>query len=538
MNPYKLSIAALAGAMAIAGLEVSAQAQTAVNIAGASAGQPFVAEVPITLCDNPTGTGGNIVSGSTAPRIFMEGALGAAVDNRTANSKFVTWVCEATNSGVGLGSIVIRYQSTGSGDGVDKINAFPTVNNDGVTPNPVARQVYVEPNPANCGAPTNDTDAHGRSRTLYPSCTLFSANPNTNAAAALVVNLGVSDVAPSTFNQSTTGWLNATTQQGTINAGPKADNNLTIQARPLAVPFSIVVGSAVKSVNPATGAVIGPLRNLTRLQIEAIFSRNVKTWNAFQGIGADTDGNGTVNGSDNQTIVICGRRAGSGTKASFNATLMKDIKEATGSTPANGGSFNLTLGTPTTTTGSTGPMMLWGISNGDVRDCIQGNPTPTIPSNDPFPFPGVRPAHPTAVAYMEADQAATVNSAFGTVVSVDGGKARRNDTNNGLVPPASEAIYAGNEKENVRCGKLEYFSFEAFNTRNVPAATANETTLINAFLARADDPTIIDALPGTGDYWLAASDLFVFKNADKGPVLWKTTGLPAQKCLSAVNDQP
>jgi hypothetical protein len=537
MKPYKLSIAALAGAMAIAGLEVSAQAQTALNIAGASAGQPFVSEVPVTICDNPTGTGGNIVSGSTAPRIFMDGPLGVNIDNRTANSKFVTWVCEGTNAGVGLPNIIIRYQSSGSGDGVDKINAFPTVNNDGVTPNPAARQVYVEPNPANCGAPTNDTDAHGRSRTLYPSCTLFSANPNTNAAAALVVNLGVADVAPSTFNQSTTGW-NGGAIQGTINAGPKADNNLTIAARPLAVPFSMVVGSAVKSVNPATGAVIGPLRNFTRLQIEAIFSRNVKNWNQFQGIGADTDGNGIVNASDNQTIVICGRRAGSGTKASFNATLMKDIKEATGSSPNNIATFNLTLGTPTTNTGSTGPVMLWGISNGDVRDCIQGNPAPTIPSNDPFPFPGVRPAHPTAVAYMEADQASTVNPAAGTVVSVDGGKARRNDTNNGQVPPASEAIYAGNEKENVRCGKLEYFSFEAFNTRNVPAPTQNETTLINAFLTRADDPNIINALPGTGDYWLAASDLFVFKNADKGPVLWKTTGLPAQKCLSAVNDQP
>src|SRR6185295_10532573 len=128
MKPFKLSIAALAGAMAVAGLGVSAQAQTAVNVAGASAGQPFVAEVPITLCDNPTGTGGNIVNGSTAPRIFMDGALGTN-NNRTQNSKFITWVCEATNAGVGLPNIIIRYQATGSGDGVDKINAFPTVNN-------------------------------------------------------------------------------------------------------------------------------------------------------------------------------------------------------------------------------------------------------------------------------------------------------------------------------------------------------------------------------------------------------------------------
>jgi ABC-type phosphate transport system substrate-binding protein len=533
MKSKKTAMAFVAGLASLAGLAVSAQAQTALNIAGASAAKPFVEETPITLCDNPTGPAPTQVGGATAPRIFMDGAAGPA-GNRLANSKFITWVCEATNSNVGLPSIVVRYQSTGSSDGIDKPNAFPTVNNDGVTPNPAARQVFVLENTANCGAPIAEVDALGRSKTYYPSCTQFSANPSSNPAAALVVNLGVSDVAASSFGQTSAGW-NGGVLQGPIVVGPRADGNIT-SSRPVVVPFAIVVGGAVRSINPSTGNVIGPVRNLTQLQIEALFSRSVTRWNQLNGVGADTNGDGVVNGSDNQTVIICARRAGSGTKAAFDQTLMKDANEHTGQSPVNSGSFNLTLGTPTAP--NLGPTTLSGISNSDVRDCVQGNPTPTIPSNDPFPFPGARPAHPTAVAYMEAEQAATVSPAAGYVVSVDGGKALRNDTANGHVPPAAEAIYAGNEKENVRCGKFQYWVFEAFNTRNVPAAPAAEQQLITAFLTQAESPTIINNLPNVGRYWVSPQEMHVTKTQDKGPVNFKANvaGVPA--CLSAVNDQP
>jgi hypothetical protein len=529
----KISIAVLAGTATIAAMVLSAEAQTALNIAGASAAKPFVEETPITLCDNPTGPAPTQKAGAIAPRVFMDGPLGPP-GNRLANSKFITWLCEATNSNVQLPSIVVRYQSTGSSDGIDKPNAFPTVNNDGVTPNPTARQVFVLENPASCGAPTNEVDALGRTKTYFPSCTQFSPNPATNPAGALVVNLGVSDVAASSYGQTSVGWHNGSIQ-GSIIVGPRPDGNITA-SRPVVVPFSIVLGSAVKSINPATGSVIGPVRNLTQLQVEAIFSRNVTRWNQLNGIGADTNGDGIVNASDNQTVIICARRAGSGTKAAFDQTLMKDANEHTGQTPANSGSFNLTLGTPSSPTA--GPTTLSGISNSDVRDCVQGNPNPTIPSNDPFPFPGARPAHPTAAAYMEAEQAATVDPTKGYVVAVDGGKARRNDTTNGHVPPASESIYAGNEKENVRCGKLQYWTFQSFNTRNVPPAPAAEQQLINAFLAQAESPAIINNLPNTGLYWVSPQEMHVTKNADKGPVLWKANPGAAPACLSAVNDQP
>ena len=532
MKGMMKSVAALAGLASVMGLAVSAQAQTALNIAGASAAKPFVEETPITLCDNPTGPAPTLVGGSQAPRIFMDGALGP-VGNRLANSKFITWVCEATNGNVGLPSIVVRYQSTGSSDGIDKPNAFPTVNNDGVTANPVARQVYVLENAASCGAPTVEVDALGRTKQYFPSCTQFSPNPNTNAAGAFVVNMGVSDVAASSFGQSSTGWLN-NAPQGTITVGPRPDGNIT-SSRPVVVPFSIVLGSAVKAINPTSGSVISPVRNLTQLQVEAIFSRNITRWNQLSGIGADTNNDGTVNASDNQTIMLCLRRAGSGSKAAFDQTLMKDASEHTGS-GFNSASFNMTLGTPSSPTA--GPTTLFGISNSDVRDCIQGNPNPTIPSNDPFPFPGARPAHNTAAAYVEAEQAATVNPAAGYVVAVDGGKARRNDDLNGHVPPTQETVYMGNEKENVRCGKFQYWVFEAFNTRNTPPAAPSEQILINAFLTQAQNPSVINNLPNVGRYWVSPLEMHVTKSADKGPVNWKanTTGVPA--CLPTVNDLP
>lgn len=544
MKSIKKILAALAGCLPVLGLALVAEAQTALNVAGASAAKPFVEEVPVVLCDNPTYTGPgmpiNIISGSTAPRIFMDGPLGPA-GNRLANSKFITWVCEATNTGVNLANIVVRYQSTGSSDGIDKPNAFPTVNNDGVTPNPAARQVYVLEIPATCGTPTVETDALGRTRQFFPSCTSFSPNPNSNPGGALVVNMGVSDTAATSFGQTSVGWANNVIQ-GQIVVGPRADSNTTT-SRPVIVPFSIVLGSAVKLINTATGEVLvsadnpmGRVRNLSRSQVEAIFSRGVTRWTQLNGLGADTNGDGFVNASDIQTIMICARRAGSGTKAAFDQTVMKDANEHTGASPANSGSFNLTLGTPNTPTA--GPTTLSGIANADVRDCVQGNPSPTIPSNDPFPFPGPRPAHPTAAAYMEAEQAATVNPALGYVVSVDGGKARRHDLFNGQENIASEAVYDGNEKENIRCGKLLYWVAEAFNTRNVPAPSGNEQTLINAFLAAAESPDIINNLPNVGRYWVSSQEMHVFKNSDKGPQLWKANvaGVPA--CLTEVNNQP
>ena len=84
----------------------------------------------------------------------------------------------------------------------------------------------------------------------------------------------------------------------------------------------------------ATGSVISPVRNLTQLQVEAIFSRNITRWTQLNGIGADTNGDGSVNSSDNQTIILCQRRAGSGTKAAFGRALTPTVSESFTSGPA------------------------------------------------------------------------------------------------------------------------------------------------------------------------------------------------------------
>jgi len=528
MRSMKTSMAILAGLASLAGVAASANAQTVVNIAGASAAKPFVEEVPVTLCDNPTGPGPTLKPGAPTPKIFMDGAAGPA-QNRLANSKFITWVCQSTNV-TGLTDIVIRYQSTGSGDGIRKVNEKPLLPDS--SPNPAARQVYVLENAATCGAPITEVDALGRTREFYPSCTSFSPNPGTNPGGAFVVNLGVSDVAPSSYGQ-----ISQMSPTQIVSFPVQADDNLTL-VRPVVTPFSIVLGSAVKVVNgtnvaTSTDNPMGRVRNLTQLQIEAIFARNVTRWNQFSGIAADTNGDGIIDGNDNQTIILCTRRATSGTKAAFQQTLMKNHKEHTGQSPANSLSFNLTLGTPATPTA--GPTNLAGISNNDVRDCVQGNPTPTIPSNDPFPFPGARLAHPTAAAYMEAEQAATTNPAAGYIVAVDGGKARRHDTVNGQENIASEAIYDGNEKENLRCGKFQYWTLQALTKRNDPPATVNENILIDGYVASSQSPTIINNLPNVGRYWASPADMHITKAQDPGPVNWKSTTTGIQGCLPAVN---
>jgi ABC-type phosphate transport system substrate-binding protein len=531
MKSMKSSIAFLAGLASLAGLAAAAHAQTVVNVAGASAAKPFVEEVPVTLCDNPTGPAPTLKPGAPVPKIFMDKAAGPA-GNLLANSKFITWVCQATNV-TGLTDIVIRYQSTGSGDGIKKVNEKPEL--PGGAPNPAARQVYVLENPTTCGNPITEVDALGRTRQFYPSCTTFSPNPNTDPAGAFVVNLGVSDVAPSSYGQ-----LSQQSPTEKVEFPVQPDDNLTL-VRPVVTPFSIVLGANVHVVNSDgtfnTNAdnPTGRVRNLTQLQVEAIFARQVTRWNQLSGIGADSNGDGVVNASDNQTIILCTRRATSGTKAAFQQTLMKNHKEHTGQSPANSLSFNLTLGTPASPTA--GPTNLAGISNNDVRDCIQGNPSPTIPSNDPFPFPGARPAHGNAAAYMEAEQAATTDPTKGYVVAVDGGKARRHDTFNGQENIASEAVYDGNEKENLRCGKLQYWTFQAVTKRNDPPATANENILIDAYIASAQSPNIINNLPNVGRYWTSPADMHITKTQDPGPVNWKSSTSGIQPCLPAVNNQ-
>ncbi|MCP9439323.1 MAG: substrate-binding domain-containing protein [Nitrospira sp.] len=527
-------MAILTGLASVLGWASLAHAQAVVNVAGASAAKPFVEEVPVTLCDNPTGPAPTFRSGAPIPEVFMDGPAGPP-QNRLANSKFITWRCQAINV-VGRPNIVIRYQSTGSGDGIKKVNEKPTLP-DG-RPNPAARQVYVLENPSACGAPIDEVDALGRTRRFYPRCTQFSPNPNTDPANAFVVNMGVSDVAPSSYGQRS---QQTPTQFVEFPAQP--DENITL-LNPVVTPYSIVLGSAVKLVNPDGTVKTSPtnprgrVRNLTQMQVEAIFSRQVTRWDQLSGIGADTNGDGRVDANDNQTIIICSRRATSGTKAAFQATLMKDAKEHTGASPANSLSFNLTLGTPSSP--SAGPTNLAGISNNDVRDCIQGNPNPTIPSNDAFPFPGPRPAHPTAAAYMEAEQAATVNPEAGYVVSVDGGKARRYDNFNGQELIPEEAIYIGNEKENVRCGKLQYWAYQNITRRNDPPPTLDEAAVIDAFFASASSPNIINNLPNVGRYWVSPVDMHVTKQSDKGPVQWKplVQTRNIQPCLPAVNEMP
>ena len=83
-------------------------------------------------------------------------------------------------------------------------------------------------------------------------------------------------------------------------------------------------------------------------------------------------------------------------------------------------------------------------------------------------------------------------------------------------------------KTNIRCGMYLYWAGERMNVRNYsdPGITASITALANAFITSSSSSSSIALLPA-GAYWVASADMYVFKNADPGPVLWKAGAHPS-----------
>jgi len=288
----------------------------------------------------------------------------------------------------------------------------------------------------------------------YTGCTSTTVQPMT---------MGMSDVAGSSFHQ--TGPI-------TTSVKPLDQSQLT-SAQAAIVPWQITVGGNVKK---NVGGTLVPVVGFSRTEVEAIFSRNVTDWTQL-GLVTDVNSPGTPDPSPNP-ITLCLRVAGSGSKAGFNVTVMKDATE----TPF--GSTDLT---------QAADGVYFGTSTQDVQDCLRGNA-------------GLgRPAHPRGVGYLDADVSVATPPAY--PVKLAGFFA--NDTS--LPDP----------KINVKCGKYLYWAGERMNTRNYadPGITASITALATAFIADASSSTLIALLPA-GAFWVAQSDMFVSKNADAGPVLW------------------
>ena len=379
--------------------------------------------------------------------------------------KLHTWTC--TRGGA---SITIRYSATGSSDGVKKLQQPEA--------NALSNMNYLDhASLTGCTGPVLKTrPSDGKQYNEYTGCT--------GGPVLLPVNVGWSDVGGSSFGQV-----------GPVTTIVKPlDDSQLLSAQAAIVPFSFVVGNAVQKVSG--GQVQGKVTSLSHYQVEALLSRQATDWRQL-GLGTapvNPDGSPAAVGTAadaTSPVSLCLRTAGSGTKAALDQTVMLTATE-----------------TPSGSTVLTNPAdgVYFGQSNQDVADCIVGNTG------------AGRPAHTKGFGYMEADQAFSlvdspaVGVSKGYEVRMDGFKARD--------------LSLANPKENLVCGKWKYWVGERINTRNPASADPATNTLILDLIANASDPATISILPA-GAFWTAPGTMNVFKNADKGPVNFKTTPLPS-----------
>ena len=463
----------LAGLLAAISMGTSAQATTiTVNMGGSSAATPFAQNVPLAVCDAFTSQSVN------APSQYINGDISSPA---ITAGKLISWSCTQ-----GSNSLVIRYSATGSSDGYLKLqNSEASASS--------YMSFLDQTSTTGFTGPTDMTATLGGVTyhyNQYTGCTTL-VNPSGSPSGA-PVQIGWADVDGATFHQ--TGPLVPLTKVTPIDTTGITINKTAI------VPFSFVLGNGVQNVNPATGKVTGLVNSLSQEQIIGLFSRNVTDWRQI-GLGtAPVNGDGSpaaVGTAADATspVTLCIRKAGSGTKATLDVTIMVEgVKEV------SSGSSDLT---------QAADGVYFGGSTQDVRDCIQGNSGSS------------RPAHPHAIGYMEADQGYSVQHptsgvAQGYLVRMDG-----------YLPyddsKTDPQVYQ-------KCGKWKYFTIERLNTRTPSSSDPNVVTLINSIITQANNSTLIAGMNFT---WLAGSNSQVTKNADPGPINFVNT--PALSVCNGIN---
>ncbi|MGC4098257.1 MAG: substrate-binding domain-containing protein [Nitrospira sp.] len=361
-------------------------------------------------------------------------------------------------------------------------------------------------------------------------CTAVAGNPQTDPGTGRqynsfinctqrdtpFANFGTSDTKGTAFE------TNMCDQTGDC-ASPVTDSG--VQSFPIvAVPFVMIVGNGVQRCNPANGTAAGKIQ-LTRSQVESIYSGQVTSWNqlgycVFSAPDTNGDGfpdlnpigTGSTAGID-QSIVTCSRPVTAGTRIVFNATQMINATELTFGTVGGGSPFVPFSGdnnylAPTVADGLT---------------CIQGRTTPAPAS----------PPNRNAITYQRADEAAnTTQFGAGNVGRMNGGYPVELDgyLPNTYVPPANAIHPTAAERaaaqKDFRCGRVAFWSDWVGIQRTSPV-DANQA-LWNLYVAQIAN-NLDDT---TNGYFFARnlrqpgqtviSEMFVTKNATKGPIQWNS----------------
>ena len=423
------------------------------NGGGSSAATPFMSEVPLQILDQSPHYPVHYVNG---------------------NGKRHVWT--GTRSGV---ATILRYEATGSADGIQKLQV--------PTSNAGSNMTFVDhTSSTGCSAPSLKV-SHLRSYFEYTGCSATTAQPMT---------MGMADVAGGSFHQSSPG------PTGTITKTPISMTGLT-STQVAMVPWSFVVGPAVQKMVSGTPQNI---TGLSRTQIESIFSGATYDWTqlGLVTVNSDSSVNSTLGSAP---ITLCMRQAGSGSKAAFDETVMKDATEV------NTGTVDLTL--------PDSGAWYFGASTQDVVDCIQGNPTATG---------GARPAHPDAIGYIDRDTAELYDGIgsgtikLGTTPGYYFGKPGAYPIKlNGL---AANDSSLSDPKINVKCGQYLYWAGERENVRSGTdpgidggATSGPQHSLATAFINASSSSSVIANLPA-GAFWVAKADMYASKNLDAGPIVY------------------
>ena len=254
----KLITTAIVGG-AMLGMVSSANAETNINIYGASAQYTFwnsaAADFLTTYC---TGT------------------IETATDSSGKNG-----ITRCTDDGTGE-PIYIRYSSKASYDGIRSVQ--------GLDPDGVA---------AADGCAANE-------RMMADESVITSwGDGGVTALVCKDVTIGASDVAAETFQQESHGDLLGPAGGG---AEDREIFNITMDPsysvyRPVVVPFAFF-----RNANPSTPV---PYDNMSRLMATSIFNGQVANWNQFDPT------------ADSVQVTVCMRHAGSGTHATLDAAVMR-----------------------------------------------------------------------------------------------------------------------------------------------------------------------------------------------------------------------
>ncbi|HUJ79726.1 MAG TPA: hypothetical protein VLY45_05360 [Nitrospiria bacterium] len=440
------------------------------NAGGSSAATPFMGQVPLFVLDQPNGT-----TITHYPIEYINGDIAGP----PAISHNKLWVWTGTRNGR---PTIIRYEATGSSDGYKKLQQ-PTTN-------PLSNMTYLDHTGlTGCTLTPGLQGTAPHQYWLYTGCT---------ATYTTYETMGFADVGAKTFHQTSPGLCSGV--PCTITVTPFNETGIT-EHQVVMVPWSIMLGAAVqREVSPG---VYQNVKGLSRTEVEAIFSGNVYDWTQLGLVSMNTDG--TVNDTyPNAPITLCLRQAGSGSKASFNVTVMKDVGETTS------GSVDLT--------DPTDGGYYFGASTQDVEDCIQGNSGLS------------RPAHPDAAGYIDADQERLTSAGGGVNIASCGASCPWNGKPsfyavalNGLLARDTSLT---DPQINVKCGQYLYWAGERENTHtgtdpNIDgsASTGPEHDLQTAFINASGSQSVVSLLPA-GAYWVPKASMYVSKNSDPGPMLF------------------